>query len=71
MQTPKLANLQQAAYNYARYHALAPDDRLGLKRLAEVCATLEEAGVDDESCREATERVIRNLHEALETRNGL
>jgi len=53
-----------------------------LKRLAEVCTALEDpstgpfgkaqdrlragAGVDDESCREATERVIRNLHEALE-----
>ena len=84
LQTRKLAHLHQAAYNYARYQTLAPDDLLGpsarlrtsLKRLAEVCAALEDpstgpfgeaqdrlragAGVDDESCREATERVIRN-----------
>ena len=60
LQTSKLAHLQQAAYNYARYQTLAPDDLLGLKRLAEACTALEEAGVDDESCREATERVIRN-----------
>ena len=37
LQTCTLAHLHQAAYNYARYHALAPDDLLGLKRLAEVC----------------------------------
>lgn len=53
LQTPKLANLHQAADNYARYHALAPDDLLGLKRLTGVCAALEQAGVEDESCREA------------------
>ena len=49
--------MQQAAYYYNRYHALAPDDLLGLKRLAEVCTALEEAGVEDEGCREAAERV--------------
>jgi len=48
--------LQQAAYYYARYHALAPNDLLGLKRLAGVCTALE-AGVDDESCQEAAEHV--------------
>jgi len=63
---PAIRNLQQATYNYARYHALAlrqaqdrpPDDLLGLKRLAEVCTALEEAGVEDENCREAAERVV-------------
>ena len=63
LQTSKLANLHQAAYNYARYHALAPDDLLGLKRLTEVCTALEQAGVDDESCREAAA-----LREALEAK---
>ena len=43
--------LQQAAYYYARYHALAPDDLLGLKRLVGVCTALEGAGVEEESCR--------------------
>jgi len=57
---PELANLQQAAYYYNRYHKLAPDDLLGLKRLTEICTALEQAGVEDPSCQEATERVIRN-----------
>jgi len=37
LQTSKLAYLHHAAYNYARHQTLAPDDILGLKRLAEVC----------------------------------
>ena len=53
-----IRNLQEAAHYYNRYHALAPDDLLGLKRLAEVCTALEQAGVEDESCREAAERVL-------------
>ena len=53
----QLAHLQQAAYNYNRYHELAPDDLLGLKHLAEVCAALEQAGVEDPSCREAAVRM--------------
>ena len=76
--------LWRAAYNYARYHALAlrqvypersrrtqdkpPDDLLGLKRLVEVCTALEQAGVEDESCQEATERVFRNSQEELEAK---
>jgi len=55
-----IRNLQQAATWYSRYHALAPDDLLGLKKLAEVCTALKEAGVEDKSCGEATERVIRD-----------
>jgi len=53
-----IRNLQQAAHYYNHYHALAPDDLLGLKRLAGVCIALEEAGVEDPSCREAAERVM-------------
>jgi len=49
-------DLQEAAYYYSRYYALAFRDLVGLKRLAEVCAALEEAGVEDEGCREAAER---------------
>lgn len=45
-------SLSEAARWYAQYHSLAPDDLLGLKRLVEVCTTLEEAGVEDPSCRE-------------------
>jgi len=76
--------LQEAAYYYTRYHALAPDDLLGIKKLAEVCTALEDpstgpfgeaqdrlrtgAGVEDESCRQATERVIRNSQFAICTR---
>jgi hypothetical protein len=48
-----IPELQEAAYFYKGYYALAPGDLLGLKRLAEVCAALEDAGVEDESCREA------------------
>jgi hypothetical protein len=45
--------LQEAAKWYARYYELAPDDLLGLKKLAEVCTRLEEAGVEDEACWKA------------------
>ena len=52
--------LEEAARRYKRYHELAPDDLLGLKRLAEVCTALEEEGeVEDPSCREVAERVSR------------
>ena len=44
-------DLKKAAVWYGKYHTFAPDDLLGLKRLAEVCTVLEESGVDDESCR--------------------
>ena len=57
--------LEEAARWYEQYHALAPDDLLGLKRLAEVCAALEQAGVEDESCGEAAA-----LREELEARTG-
>ena len=49
-------DLQEAAYYYSRYCALAFRDLVSLKRLADVCAALEEAGVEDETCREAAER---------------
>ena len=62
----QLAHLQQAAYNYARYHALAPDDLLGLKHLAGVCAALEQAGVEDPIRHSPF--AICNLHEELEAR---
>jgi len=67
LQTCRLANLQEAAAWYNRYHALSPDDLLGLKKLAEVCTALEDpstglragAGVGDGSCRQAAERARR------------
>jgi hypothetical protein len=46
----------EAAKWYGRYYELAPDDLLGLKKLAEVCTRLEEAG-EDEACWEAAEEV--------------
>jgi tetratricopeptide (TPR) repeat protein len=49
--------LKDAARWYGQYHALVSDDLLGLKRLAEVCTALEQAGADDESCRQAALRV--------------
>lgn len=49
--------LQQAAYWYNQYHALAPDDLLGLKRLVGACTTLEQTAVEDENCLAAAERV--------------
>jgi hypothetical protein len=76
-----IRHLQQAAHYYNRYHALAPDDLLGLKRLTETCTALEEAGVEDENCIAAAQRLtggqedirnsqsaIRNLREALAAR---
>jgi UDP-N-acetylenolpyruvoylglucosamine reductase len=42
--------------NPCRYDVLAPDDLLGLKKLAEVCTALEEAGVEDEACWKAAMR---------------
>jgi UDP-N-acetylenolpyruvoylglucosamine reductase len=48
--------LQKSAKWCRIYHELAPDDLLGLKKLAGVCTTLEEVRVEDESCREAAER---------------
>jgi len=63
--------LQQAAHYYNRYHALAPDDLLGLKRLAGVCTALEKLGQGEgetrgqgegmKSCREAAERVSGSM----------
>jgi tetratricopeptide (TPR) repeat protein len=50
-------DLGEAAAWYSRYHEMAPEDLLGLKRLAEVCGALEEAGVEDGSCRATAERV--------------
>jgi tetratricopeptide (TPR) repeat protein len=52
-----IGDLQEAAYYYRAGYALAPGDLLGLRRLAEVCAVLEEAGAEDASCREVAERV--------------
>lgn len=54
-----IQDLQQAADNYNRYYTLVPDDLLGLKHLADVCAALEEVGVgiEDGSCQEAAKRV--------------
>jgi hypothetical protein len=55
-----IPELQRAAYFYKSYYALAPGDLVGLKRLAEVCATLEDAGVEDESCQEAAEWTMKD-----------
>jgi tetratricopeptide (TPR) repeat protein len=49
--------LKDAARWYGQYHAMVSDDLLDLKRLAEVCTALEQAGKDDESCRQAALRV--------------
>ena len=63
---PEIADLRQAAYYYNRYHDLAPDDLLlGLKHLTETCTALENAGVEDENCREAADRLLRNTQYAL------
>lgn len=40
--------LEKAAGWYERHYELAPDDLLGLKRLTEMCAAMEEAGVKDD-----------------------
>jgi len=47
--------LEEAAGWYGRYYHMAPDDLMGLRKLAKVCTALEEAGVSDPSCQEATE----------------
>jgi hypothetical protein len=49
-------NLAEAAAWYGRYHEVAPDDLLGLKRLVGVCETLEELNLEDQSCRAVAER---------------
>ena len=63
-------DLQQAADNYNRYHALMPEDLVGLKRLAHVCAMLEDASVEDGSCREAAERVVAGQGDKETRRRG-
>jgi len=59
------ASLTTAAGWYEQYHQLVPDDILGLKRLAETCTVLENAGVEDENCREVADRLLRNTQYAL------
>ena len=56
-----IRNLREAAYSYARYCARVPTDLLGLRRLVEACARLEEAGVQDANCRigDSTAAVLR------------
>ncbi len=68
----KRRNLREAAKWYEQYHDLATDALLGLDRLVEVCAALEEAGVEDESCHEAAERVAKKQgnEEAEEIRSS-
>jgi tetratricopeptide (TPR) repeat protein len=51
------AELALAAAWYEQYVRAKPDDLLGLSRMAEVCAAMEDGGVRDESCREASNRV--------------
>ncbi len=58
-------NVAEAAAWYNHYHAGAPDDLLGLKRLTETCAALEEAHVEDESCIAAAQRVSRHTQLAM------
>jgi hypothetical protein len=36
----------EAAKWYAKYHQLAPEDLLGLKKLVEICEELEKAGIE-------------------------
>jgi tetratricopeptide (TPR) repeat protein len=50
-------NLRAAARWYGQYHEVVPDDLLGLKRLVEVCGALDEAGLEDEDCMAAGEKV--------------
>jgi tetratricopeptide (TPR) repeat protein len=57
LSAPSSAYLQQAAFNYAQYFALAPEDFLGLKKLAEVCQSLKDARIEDESCRQAASHI--------------
>jgi hypothetical protein len=64
-----IRHLQQAAHYYNRYNALAPDDLLGLKRLTETCTVLEEAGVEDENCIAAAQRLLRITQYAIRDSN--
>jgi cytochrome c-type biogenesis protein CcmH/NrfG len=52
--------LQEAIKWYRQVHEMASDDLLGLKRLAEACAAMEGAGVEDENCHQAAERVLED-----------
>jgi tetratricopeptide (TPR) repeat protein len=56
-ETKSQRRLEEAASWYCRYYKVAPQDLLGLKRLAAVCAALEEAGVENEHCRKAASQV--------------
>jgi tetratricopeptide (TPR) repeat protein len=47
-----------AAAWYRRYHELVDGDLLALKRLAEVCAAMENSGVLDGACRAAAESTV-------------
>jgi len=61
---PEARYLQEAAKWYAKYHALAPDDLLGLKKLVEICEELEKAGIEPEALNLQPE----TLKEELERR---
>jgi len=67
-------DLEEAAKWYTKYHALAPDDLLGLKKLVEVCEELEKLGQGEgemgrqgegmESCRRVAEQIARTEAES-------
>jgi tetratricopeptide (TPR) repeat protein len=69
-QGPSCAGLREATEWYGRYFDLVPEDVLALKRLTEVCTTLEQGGLENESCREAAEQFSRARHQIPESGNN-
>ena len=61
------AGMGESAEWYRQYFDLVPEDVLALKRLAEVCTTLEQGRLENESCREAAERFSRARHQIPES----
>ena len=61
-------HLREAAKWYAKYHELAPDDLLGLKKLVEICEELEKAGIEPKSLNLKTESLKEELEKRLAAR---
>ena len=68
MPEARSADLQEAARWYKMYHALAPENLLGLKKLVEICEELEWAGIEPESLNLQPEALREELERRLAER---
>jgi tetratricopeptide (TPR) repeat protein len=55
----QLDSLSEAAKMYSQYYQMAPDDLMGLRRLAAACSALEQkTGIEEESCYKAAQQTL-------------